>query len=242
MANNSSARALVNGFDWDRGSFKFTNRGTYGDYDFSGLVVSDSAKTNYVLAVPPSSDDSNFILTTTALTGAPQTILAASLTRSLLDFPRNLTAVATAPASSHIHITGVDANGDAATDILALTGTVTVVGTKSFSRIISVLIDTLIDGAANIIIGVGNDLETKTSTSLYITDILISNGANAGTVKIVGDPEGTPYDITPTFYIGVSSSQAIHLETPIKVPANNAIGLTSATVTNHSVLVSGYAT
>lgn len=240
MANNSPARATVNGFDWSRGAFKFTNHSAYGDSDFSVLVVSAAAKTNYVLAVPTTVDDPNFILTTTALTTAPQTILAASLTRSILDFPRNVTAVASAAATSHVHLTGVNKTGTTVTEQLTLTGTVPVVGAVEFARITEILLDPYISLTSNITIGVGNDLQTASSKSLYITDMLITNGANAGTLKIVADPEGTPYDITPTFYIGTSSSQVITLGTPIKVPANTSIGETSVTVTNHSLSISGY--
>jgi hypothetical protein len=76
--------------------------------------------------------------------------------------------------------------------------------------------------------------------SLYITDVIISNGATAGNVKIVEDTAGTPVDIMEVMYFAANGGAAIHLRTPIKVTANKDVGYTSVTVTTHTVTMSGF--
>ena len=81
---------------------------------------------------------------------------------------------------------------------------------------------------------------TGAGLSLYITDIIISNGATAGNVKIVEDTGGTPIDILEIMYFAVNGGASIRLETPIRVSPNVDIGYTSVDVTTHSVTVNGY--
>jgi hypothetical protein len=76
--------------------------------------------------------------------------------------------------------------------------------------------------------------------SLYITDIIISNGATAGNVKIVEDTAGTPVDIVEVMYFAANGGAVIPLRTPIKVTANTDVGYTSASVTTHSVTLCGF--
>lgn len=76
--------------------------------------------------------------------------------------------------------------------------------------------------------------------SLYITDIIISNGATAGTVKIVEDQAGTPVDLLGPYYFAINGGCALHFETPIRLTANKTLGFTSTTVTTHSISVCGY--
>lgn len=76
--------------------------------------------------------------------------------------------------------------------------------------------------------------------SLYITDIVISNGATAGNVKIVEDTSGTPVDIVEIMYFAANGGAALHFTTPIRVTANTNVGYTSATVTTHSITMNGY--
>lgn len=76
--------------------------------------------------------------------------------------------------------------------------------------------------------------------SIHITDIVISNGATAGTVKIVEDESGTPADVSQTFYLAINGGAAIHLQQPIRLTANKTLGFTSATVTTHSIAIHGY--
>lgn len=78
------------------------------------------------------------------------------------------------------------------------------------------------------------------SLSLYVTDIVISNGATAGTVKIVEDTAGTPVDIIGPLYLAINGGAAMHFETPLRITANKDIGYTSVTVTTHTVMVAGY--
>ncbi|MHA2063734.1 MAG: hypothetical protein ACXABY_05045 [Candidatus Thorarchaeota archaeon] len=76
--------------------------------------------------------------------------------------------------------------------------------------------------------------------SLYITDIIISNGATAGSVKIVEDTAGTPVDRIEEMYFAANGGISKRFETPIKITANTDVGFTSTTVTTHSVTLSGY--
>ena len=76
--------------------------------------------------------------------------------------------------------------------------------------------------------------------SLYITDIIFSNGATAGTIKLVEDPAGTPADIGKVKYLAANGGCHLKLNTARRVTANKAIGYTSATVTTHTVEVLGY--
>jgi len=73
--------------------------------------------------------------------------------------------------------------------------------------------------------------------SLYITDIVISNGAVAGNVTLLDGSAGTvKFEIYPAINGGVS----ISLRQPIRLTANTALCITSTTVTTHSVNIGGY--
>jgi hypothetical protein len=76
--------------------------------------------------------------------------------------------------------------------------------------------------------------------SLYITDIIISNGATAGNVKIVEDTSGIPVDIIEVMYFAINGGMSKKFRTPIRASANVDIGYTSVTSTTHSVTISGY--
>jgi hypothetical protein len=109
----------------------------------------------------PQAEDDDYVLTATALPTVGTTLAAASLTHATLDFPRNLTVVASAAATSHVHVTGVDQFGAAATEALTLNGTTAATGSVIFESITSVLLDARIDGAANVKIGTGSKLGTR---------------------------------------------------------------------------------
>ena len=76
--------------------------------------------------------------------------------------------------------------------------------------------------------------------SLYITDIIISNGATAGNVKLVESTADTPLDIVEVEYFAVNGGLASNFQTPLKLTANKNLGYTSVDVTTHSITVSGY--
>lgn len=76
--------------------------------------------------------------------------------------------------------------------------------------------------------------------SLYITDVIVSNGATAGNIKFVEDTAGTPVDLIEVMYLAANGGAPLHFNTPIKVTANKDFGYTSTTVTTHSVTVCGY--
>lgn len=76
--------------------------------------------------------------------------------------------------------------------------------------------------------------------SLYVTDIIISNGATAGNIKLVEDTGGTPVDVLEVMYFAINGGAVISLRTPIKITANKNLGYTSVDCTSHSVTVCGY--
>jgi hypothetical protein len=78
------------------------------------------------------------------------------------------------------------------------------------------------------------------SLSLYITDVIVSNGATAGSFKLVEDEGGTPVQIGGTKYFAINGGMALHFKTPHRLTANKSLGFTSTTVTTHSVEVHGY--
>lgn len=76
--------------------------------------------------------------------------------------------------------------------------------------------------------------------SLYITDIIISNGATAGTVKLVEDTGGTPADIAGPYYFAANGGMSKKFATPLRLTADKDLGFTSTVVTTHTVTISGY--
>ncbi len=74
--------------------------------------------------------------------------------------------------------------------------------------------------------------------SLYITDVIMSNGATAGTMKLIDGSGGATK--VGTMYFAITGGAALHFQTPIKLTANTALCLTSVTVTTHSVVVNGF--
>ena len=76
-----------------------------------------------------------------------------------------------------------------------------------------------------------------TNLCLFVTDIVISNGAVAGNITLLDGSGGTVlFEIYPPINGGV----AISLRTPIKLTANTALCITSTTVTTHSVNIGGF--
>jgi hypothetical protein len=75
------------------------------------------------------------------------------------------------------------------------------------------------------------------SLAIYITDILISNGATAGNVTLLDGSGGT---VLVEVYPGVNGGAVMNLKNPIKLTDNTALVITSTTVTTHSVTLSGF--
>lgn len=78
------------------------------------------------------------------------------------------------------------------------------------------------------------------SLSLYITDIIVSNGATAGSIRLVEDTAGTPAIVLQEMYLAINGGAHLKLQTPIRITANKNVGFTSTTVTTHSVTLLGY--
>lgn len=75
--------------------------------------------------------------------------------------------------------------------------------------------------------------------SIYVTDIIISNGATAGNVKLVEDTGGSPADLLGPYYFAVNGGMVSNLKTPKKLTANKNLGYTSASVSTHTISI-GY--
>lgn len=75
------------------------------------------------------------------------------------------------------------------------------------------------------------------SLSLYITDIIISNGATAGNITLLDGSGGT---VVLELYPAANGGLAHSFRNPIKLTANTALCITSTTVTTHTVTVTGY--
>jgi len=73
--------------------------------------------------------------------------------------------------------------------------------------------------------------------SLFITDILISNGATAGNVTLLDGSGGT---VKWETYPAINGGCVSNLRTPIKLTANTALCITSTTVTTHSITICGF--
>lgn len=79
-----------------------------------------------------------------------------------------------------------------------------------------------------------------TGLSLYITDIIISNGAVAGNILFSEDTGTANTTVIEKLYFGINSGTSIHLKTPIKITAEKNFGYTSVSMTTHSITVNGY--
>jgi hypothetical protein len=76
--------------------------------------------------------------------------------------------------------------------------------------------------------------------SLYITDVIVSNGATAGKIKFVEDTAGTPVTRIEEINLAVNGGCHLKFQTPLRISTNKNFGYTSTTMTNHSVTVSGF--
>jgi len=72
---------------------------------------------------------------------------------------------------------------------------------------------------------------------LYITDVLISNGATAGNITLLDGSAGT---VLLECYPAITGGLTMGFKTPLGLTANTLLAITSTTVTTHSVTVSGY--
>ena len=75
------------------------------------------------------------------------------------------------------------------------------------------------------------------SLSIYITDIMLSNGATAGNVTLLDGSGGT---VKWEAYPAVNGGAVLNLRQPIKLTANTALCITSTTVTTHSIFIGYY--
>ena len=81
----------------------------------------------------------------------------------------------------------------------------------------------------------------RTGESLFVTRLIISNGATAGTVQVVADPAGAATGLSQLFYLGINQVIAIdYSQSALKAPLGKAVGYTSTTVTTHSIQATGY--
>jgi hypothetical protein len=88
------------------------------------------------------------------------------------------------------------------------------------------------------------DVEIKATPgaglSLYITDIIVSNGATAGTVQFEEATAGAKTKRTAILYMASNSVSSMQYMTPIRITPATNFGIVSTIVTTHSVDVHGY--
>lgn len=75
------------------------------------------------------------------------------------------------------------------------------------------------------------------SLSLWITDIIISNGATAGNITLL---DGSGGSVLLELYPAINGGLTHSFRNPIKLTAATALCLTSTSCTTHSVTVTGY--
>ncbi len=73
--------------------------------------------------------------------------------------------------------------------------------------------------------------------SLYITDVIISNGATAGNITLLDGSGGT---VLLEAYPAIRGGLTHQFRSPIKLTANTLLAITSTTVTTHSLTVCGF--
>jgi hypothetical protein len=74
---------------------------------------------------------------------------------------------------------------------------------------------------------------------ICVTDIIFSNGATAGSLKLVRTT-ATAVDVFEEIYAPVNGGAVVPLRTPLCITASENLGFTSTSVTTHSITVQGY--
>ena len=77
-----------------------------------------------------------------------------------------------------------------------------------------------------------------TGVSICVTDIILSNGATAGNIKLV-ETTSSPSNLLGPYNFAVNGGMTYQLKTPKKLTAEEGIGYTSVACTTHTVSV-GY--
>lgn len=72
---------------------------------------------------------------------------------------------------------------------------------------------------------------------LYITDVIVSNGATAGNITLL---DGSGGSVILELYPAANGGLTHSFRTPLALTANTLLAITSTTVTTHSVTVSGF--
>lgn len=72
---------------------------------------------------------------------------------------------------------------------------------------------------------------------LYITDVIISNGATAGNITLLNGSGGS---VLVECYPAINGGLTASFNTPLELSTNTLLAITSTTVTTHTVTVSGY--
>lgn len=79
-----------------------------------------------------------------------------------------------------------------------------------------------------------------TGHRIYITDVVVSNGATAGQVKFVEDTGGTPIDRIESLHLGINGGAVLNFTNPVQLTAGVDFGVTSTTADDFSVTITGY--
>lgn len=110
------------------------------------------------------------------------------------DFPRNVQITASGATTASVVITGLDTNGYVITETLALSGTGTVSGKKSYSMILTVQLPTIAATTVSVGIGVQFGLQNRVQTqTVLIATVDNAADSNTGTLTIASTAAGTDY-------------------------------------------------
>lgn len=110
------------------------------------------------------------------------------------DYPRNITMAASGSTTANVTINGLDYQGVAISETLALNNTSTVTGKKAYSKIVSIVLPTV--GATTINVGIGVLFglpQQATVASVFLA--LVDGAADSalGTFAVGGTSAGTDY-------------------------------------------------
>jgi hypothetical protein len=113
--------------------------------------------------------------------------------------PRNLTVKTNDHAATwqgHVHVTGVDVNGNTIVEQFTLANNTTVVGVKAFARVTQVVVDAQVDALGLIEVGFGNLIgfarAIKSRAGLACLYLEIEAGVKVATGTVVAAATGLP--------------------------------------------------
>jgi hypothetical protein len=110
------------------------------------------------------------------------------------DYPRNITMAASGSTTANVTINGLDYQGYAISETLALNNTSTVTGKKAYSEILTIVLPTVSTTTINVGIGVLFGLpQQSTQASVFLALVDAAADSGLGTFAVGGTTAGTDY-------------------------------------------------